>query len=89
MGVVEIHKNSNLQLVKQWWREIVINLLYILGVLFLEVLHKFGMTTQISSCDNGVPRIHQYPFIWVLFQVATHTQGTVEVPFPWEGSKPC
>ena len=87
MGVVRIHKHSNQQLVNQWWREIFVNLLYSLGVFFLEVLHHFGMTTQVSSCDNGVPRIHQYPFIWVLFQVATHPQGTVEVPFSGAGSK--
>ena len=87
MGVGGIHKHSNCQLVNQWWREIVVNLLYSLGVFFLEVLHKFGMTTQVSSCDNGVRRIHQYPFIRVLFQVATHPQGTVKVTFPGAGSE--
>ena len=87
VSVVRIHKHSNCHLVNQWWREIVVNLLYILRVLLLEVSHKFRMTTQVSSCDNGVPRIHHYPFIWVLFQVAKYPQGTAEVPFPGAGSE--
>ena len=87
MSMVGIHKHSNLQLVNQWWREIVVNLLYILRVLLLEVSHKFIMTTQVSSCDNGFLRVHHYPFIWVLFQVAKYPQGTVEVPFTGAGSE--
>ena len=87
MSVVGIYKHSNPQLINQWWREIVVDLLYILELIFLEVFHKFGMTTQVFSYDNGVPRIHHYPFIQLLFHVAKHPQGTVEVPFPGAGSK--
>ena len=87
VSVVGIHKHSNLQLVNQWWRDIVVNLLYSLGVFFLEVIQKFGMTTQVSSYDNGSPRLHHYPFIWVLFQLAKYPQGTAEVPFPGAGSE--
>ena len=87
VSVVGIHKHSNRQIINQWWREIVVNLLYGLGVLFLEVIHKFGMTNQVSSCENGFPRVHHYPFIWVLFQVAKYPPGTVDVPFPGSGSE--
>ena len=89
MSVVGIHKHSNRQLVNQWWRDIVVNILYSLRVFFLEVLHKFGMTTQVSSCDNGFPGVHHYPFIRVLFQVAKYPQGTAEVTFPGVGSEAC
>ena len=87
VSMVGIHKHSNRQIVNQWWREIVVNLIYSLGVLFPEVFHKFVITTQVYSCDNGIPRIHHYPFIWIKFQVDKHPQGTVEVPFLGAGSE--
>ena len=83
--MVGIHKHSNHQIFNQWWREIVVNLLYSLGLFLLEVIHKFEMRTQGYSCDNGFLRVHHYPFIWVLFQVAKYPQGTVEVTFHGAG----
>ena len=79
--MVGIHKHSNHQLVNQWWKEIVINLLYSLGVFFLEVFNKFGITNQLSSCDNGFPRVHHYTFICELFQVAKYLKAWSRCPF--------
>ena len=80
--MVGIHKHSNRQLVNQWRREIFINLLHGLGVLFPEVFHKFVIITQVSSCNNEVSGVRHYPLVWVLFKVAKHPQGTFDVTFP-------
>ena len=87
VSMVGIHKHSNRQLFNQWQREILVNLFHGLRVLFLEVFHKFGIMTQVYSCDDGVSGVHHYPFVWVIFQVAKHPQGTFKVTFPWAGSE--
>ena len=68
VSMAGIHKHSNRHLVSQWRRYIFVNILHGLGVLFLEVFHKFGIMTKVSSCDNGVSGVHHYPFVWVLFK---------------------
>ena len=87
MRIFGIDKHSDNQLANQMRGDIFVNLLHGLRVIFLEVFHKFGIMTQVSSCDNGVLGVQHYPFVWVIFQVAKHPQGTFEVNFPLEGSE--
>ena len=87
VSVVGIHKKSDCHLFNELHGEIDVNLLYVLGVLFLEVFHQIIISPQVSSCDNGVSRVDHHYFVQLLLQLTKHPQGTFEVSLSRAGVK--